>query len=64
MNNTLHGTALVEHWRNGGGQNNPAGSLFAGGEFAQADIVNAIMSVTDCCDCTGSIHTTVHILCC
>jgi len=60
MNNTLYGTQLVEHWRNGGGQNNPAGPLFAAGEFAQADIVNAIGKSTNCCDCTGS-HT---IECC
>ncbi|MBZ5492856.1 MAG: DUF6229 family protein [Acidobacteriia bacterium] len=60
MNNTLYGTELVEHWRNGGGQNNPAGPLFAAGEFAQADIVNAMGKNTSCCLCTGS-HT---IQCC
>lgn len=54
MNNIIFGTALVEHWRNGGGQNNPAGPLFAAGEFAQADIVNATAKVTGCCLCTGS----------
>ena len=40
MNNSVSGVALVEQWRNGRGLNNPAGSLFAAGEFAQADIVN------------------------
>jgi hypothetical protein len=55
MNNTLHGTALVEQWRNGGGQDSPAGPLFAAGEFAQADIVNATAKATGCCLCTGSV---------
>jgi hypothetical protein len=54
MDNTLNGAALVEHWRNGGGQNNPAGPLFAAGEFAQADIINATGKATGCCLCTGS----------
>jgi hypothetical protein len=53
MNNTLFGATLVEHWRNGG-QNNPAGPLFAAGEFAQADITNANAKMTGCCLCTGS----------
>jgi hypothetical protein len=64
MNNSVSGVALVEQWRKGRGLNNPAGSLFAAGEFAQADIVNATRSITDCCDCTGSVHTTIHIQCC
>jgi Family of unknown function (DUF6229) len=60
MNITLSGAELVARWRNGEGQNNPAGPLFAAGEFAQADIVNAIGKDTSCCLCTGS-HT---IQCC
>jgi hypothetical protein len=54
MNNTLYGAALVEHWRNGGGQNNPAGPLFAAGEFAQADIINATAKGTMYSICSGS----------
>ena len=54
MNNTLNGAEMVAQWRNGGGQNNPAGPLFAAGEFAQADIVNATVKSTNCCLCTGS----------
>ena len=54
MNNTLYGTALVEHWRNGGGQNNPAGPLFAAGEFAEADIVSATPGLTCGTACSGS----------
>lgn len=54
MNNTLYGAALVEHWRNGGGQNNPAGPLFAAGEYAQADIINATAKGTSYSICTGS----------
>jgi hypothetical protein len=60
MNNSVSGVALVEQWRNGRGLNNPAGSLFAAGEFAQADIVNVTGKDTSCCLCTGS-HT---IQCC
>ena len=55
MNNSVRGLALVEQWRNGKGLNNPAGPLFAAGEFAQADIVNAIGKDTSCCFCTGSL---------
>lgn len=53
MNTTLFGTALVDDWRNGA-ENNPAGPLFSGGAFAQADIVNALAFDTNCCLCTGS----------
>jgi hypothetical protein len=59
MNTTLHGAELVAQWRNGAEQNSPAGPLYAAGEFAQADIVNATALATNCCLCTGS-HT---ILC-
>jgi hypothetical protein len=54
MNNTLDGMGLVEQWRNGGGQNNPAGPLFAAGDFAQADIINATAKGTSYSICTGS----------
>jgi len=55
MNNRLRGAELVEHWRNGEGQNNPAGPLFAAGEFAQADIINAGGGPTTSYSiCTGS----------
>jgi hypothetical protein len=64
MNNTLHGAELVAQWRNGQGQGNPAGPLFAAGEFAQADIVHATAMATGCCLCTGSIQNTIHIECC
>lgn len=56
MNAALHGNELVAEWRNGLGQNNPAGPLFAAGEFAEADIVNATAKATNCCLCTGSVH--------
>ena len=57
MNNKLHGEELVAQWRNGGGQDNPAGPLFAAGKFAEADIVNApgfIPTRQGCSLCTGS----------
>lgn len=64
MNIALSGAELVAQWRNGGGQNNPAGPLFAAGEFAQADIVHATGKITGCCLCSGSIQNTIHIECC
>jgi len=54
MNATLNGAELVARWRNGGGHNNPAGPLFASGEFAEADIVNATAEITRCSGCSGS----------
>ena len=54
MNATLNGAELVAHWRNGG-QNSPAGPLFASGEFAEADIVNIIGVYTGYSSCSGSL---------
>jgi hypothetical protein len=54
MNKTLGGVELVAHWRNDS-QNSPAGPLFAAGEFAQADIINAGFGPTTSYSiCTGS----------
>jgi Family of unknown function (DUF6229) len=53
MNNTLSGPELVARWRNGR-QDSPAGPLFAAGEFAEADIVNATAEITRCSGCSGS----------
>lgn len=54
MKNTLDGAELVASWRNGG-EDNPAGPLFAAGEFAESDIVNATSEfATKCSACTGS----------
>ncbi len=52
MIGTLSGAELVAQWRNGG--DSPAGPLFASGQFAEADIVNAISLDTNCCLCSGS----------
>ena len=55
MNNISDAAELVAQWRNHENQNNPAGPLFAAGEFAEADIVNATAEfVTRCSSCTGS----------
>ena len=55
MNDTLDGAELVAQWRDHGEQDNPAGPLFAAGEFAESDIVNATSEfVTRCSSCTGS----------
>ncbi len=55
MNDKLEGEELVAQWRNHGEQDNPAGPLFAAGEFAEADIVNAADEfITRCSGCSGS----------
>jgi hypothetical protein len=53
MNNTLGGAELVARWRNGR-QDSPAGPLFAAGQFAEADIVDATAELTRCSGCSGS----------
>jgi len=53
MNATLNGAELVAQWRNGS-KHSPAGPLFAAGEFAEADIVNATAEITRCSGCSGS----------
>ena len=54
MNHKLNSAELVAQWRNGRDQNSPAGPLFAAGEFAEADIVNATAEITRCSGCSGS----------
>jgi len=55
MNLALTGAELVAQWRNGS-QNSPAGPLFAAGEFAEADIVNATAEFyTRYSPCSGSV---------
>ena len=55
MNDTSHSEELVAQWRTMGEQDNPAGPLFAAGEFAEADIVNATNEfITRCSGCSGS----------
>ena len=54
MNNTSDAADLVAQWRNQE-QDNPAGPLFAAGEFAEADIVNATPGITCGTACSGSI---------
>jgi len=60
MNDRLDGAELVAQWRNHGEEDNPAGPLFAAGEFAEADIVNATPGITCGTYCTGS----VRVQCC
>lgn len=54
MKDTLSGAELVEHWR-GGGQDNPAGPLFAAGVFAEADITTSECGATCGTWCSGSL---------
>jgi hypothetical protein len=56
MNDRSDSAELVAQWRDQGNQNNPAGPLFAAGEFAEADIVNATAEYWTCgTACSGSI---------
>jgi hypothetical protein len=54
MNDTFEGVELVAQWRDQGNQNNPAGPLFAAGEFAEADIINTTPGLTCGTACSGS----------
>jgi len=55
MNDSLDGAKLVKQWRDQENQDNPAGPLYAAGEFAEADIVNASSEfITRCSACSGS----------
>jgi Family of unknown function (DUF6229) len=61
MNDSLNGAELVAQWRDHENQDNPAGPLFAAGEFAEADIVNAAAEYWTCgTACSGSVTR----LCC
>jgi hypothetical protein len=61
MNDKSDGADLVAQWRNNVEQDNPAGPLFAAGEFAEADIVNATSEYWTCgTACSGSVTR----LCC
>ena len=55
MNDTSDAAELIAQWRNDGNQDNPAGPLFAAGEFAEADIVNATPGITCGTACSGSV---------
>jgi hypothetical protein len=60
MKDTLLAAELVARWRNGGEQDNPAGPLFAAGEFAEADITCECGGGPRCgntcgTDCSGSL---------
>ena len=55
MADTSDGANLVAQWRDRGEQDNPAGPLFAAGEFAESEIVNSTADFgTRCSICTGS----------
>jgi len=56
MNDTSDAAELVAQWRDHENTDNPAGPLFASGEFAEADIVNASAEYWTCgTACSGSI---------
>lgn len=52
------GNAMVAKWREDAGTDNPAGPLFVGGEFAEADIVGATMVYTDQCGTACTVSNT------
>jgi len=52
---------LVAQWRISADEDNPAGPLYTGGDYAEADIITATFTLTThCSSCTAS--RTVH--CC
>lgn len=55
MSDSYDGAELVAQWRDQENQDNPAGPLFAAGEFAEDDIVNATPGITCGTACSGSI---------
>lgn len=57
MDNVAQGTDLVEQWRNNADAENPAGPLFIGGEFTEADIICETTTISGRCGtaCTGSL---------
>jgi len=58
MNSITQAAELVSKWRTQADVFNPAGPLFVGGEFAEADIVCETGSISGKCGtgCSGS-HT-------
>jgi hypothetical protein len=56
MDNAVQGMDLVEQWRNNADMSNPAGPLFIGGEFAEADIICETGTISGQCGtaCSGS----------
>ena len=61
MNDSLDSAEVVAQWRNQENDDNPAGPLYAAGQFAEADLVNATAEVWTCGTyCTGS----VRVQCC
>jgi hypothetical protein len=56
MNDTSEAAELVSQWRDQENDDNPAGPLYAAGEFAEADIVNASAEYWTCgTACSGSV---------
>lgn len=58
--------AMIAKWREDAGIGNPAGPLFVGGDFAEADIVGDTMAMTDRCGtgCTASSTGSACPACC
>lgn len=57
MNSASQNAETVARWREGAGQDNPAGPLFGGNDFAESDITaESIIRTFGACGtaCTGS----------
>lgn len=54
--------ALVSQWRTAANEDNPAGPLFAGGEYVEADIIGDILNITGQCG-TGCSASRTHLCC-
>ncbi len=59
---TLEADALIAQWRSSANESNPAGPLFSGGEYAEADIVGDIIKMTGQCG-TGCSASKTHYCC-
>ncbi len=62
MQATVQIEALIEQWRTDADASNPAGPLFAGGEYAEADIVGDVIHITGQCG-TGCSASRTHYCC-
>lgn len=58
-NEVLDTESVISSWLNSGDDESPAGPLFTGGKYAEADIVGAIIRETrgTCSSCTASRGT-------
>ena len=62
MNDAHDGADLVSQWRNEADDSNPAGPLFVGGDFAEADIACETSNFSGRCG-TGCTYSRTRYCC-